>query len=376
MSDHVSDRNTTTREWRLLELLTLGCRSDERRAEFDVHLRDPHLQWGRLLELAVRHKMLGLLAETIAEGPSWDAVPGMVAEHLRDNWRISQHRLRLYRTLAVEVTSALRDRSVPVACTKGIVLASTVYRGRGERYLGDVDLMVHYADGERISSLLHEMGFQHGYVERTSGQVHRHSRKEMIAYRLNPDHLPPFVKTIDDVVFSTVQIDVACSFTWARSEYQIPIDDALKEVVDVEVPDTGGRVIPSLGTEYMFLFTVLHLFREAWVGNWVESGQDLNLMKFGDIIRLWDTFRPQLLAGKLHSLLDRFNLAAPVAWVLVHADRTFGLDIAASLRLDDAVTEDFLSSAGWHEGGQPVTRRGSMAEWLSSTNRPELFSRV
>ena len=66
--------------------------------------------------------------------------------------------------------------------------------------------------------------------------------------------------------------------------------------------------LPCFRPTYQFLFTVLHLFREAWLQKFVDFGSDVGLMKFGDVIRLVDRDRDELTDGELLRIMETHNV--------------------------------------------------------------------
>jgi hypothetical protein len=359
-------------EWRILELAALGLSDDNERAEFES-LADRHdLHWGEVLDQAIRHKLLHLLGYHITEETHCTSVPPMLSEHMRETLRVSRQRVSLFRQAAADIAATLHDRGARVACTKGIVLESTLYGGRGARPLGDMDFMVSADDGRTVTAVMSEMGFLNGYLDRATGTIESFTRQDLIGYHLNPDHLPPFIKNLNDPVTPHVHVDFACSFTWTNCPYQVPLSEGLKEIAQVELPATSGRTIPALNTQYLFIFTVLHLFREAYVSKWIDLSQDVNLMKFGDVIRSWRKWRNELDTDAFRLLLRVLQIEQPMGWVLVHADRTFDTTMASALGLHRQVSEEFLSSGGSRAGRQ-IRWRGTMLERLQTKNRKDLL---
>jgi hypothetical protein len=358
-------------EWRILELAALGPESDDERTEFAALSSRPDLHWGEVLDQAIRHKLLHLLSYYVTEGANCTFVPPMLSEHMRETLRVSRQRVSLFRQAAVKIAATLHDRGVRVAGTKGIVLESTLYGGRGARPLGDMDFMVSAENGAAVTAVMGEMGFVNGYLDRATGKIESFSRRDLIGYRLNPDHLPPFIQKLDDPVTPHLHVDFACSFTWTHCPYEVPLSEGLKELTSVELPG-AGQTLPALNPQYLFIFTVLHLFREAYVSMWIDLSQDVNLMKFGDVIRSWRKWRSELDTNAFRQLLRELQIEEPMGWVLVHTDRTFGTTMATALGLDRQMSEEFLSSSGAH-GGHPVRWRGTMLERLQTRNRKALL---
>src|SRR5205814_9956385 len=96
------------------------------------------------------------------------------------------------------------------------------------------------------------------------------------------------------------------------------------------LPGTG-LALPRLAPPFELLFTLLHTFREGWLEQSVNSGLEVDLTKFADIVQLFRAERSAILDGGFRELVDRFNLREPVLWVLEHLDRTLDTGIVAAL---------------------------------------------
>src|SRR5262249_37711715 len=139
-------------------------------------------------------------------------------------------------------------------------------------------------------------------------------RREEISSRLNPDHLPKLAREIDQPGARILDIAVANSLTGTRSPFEVPVEEALKDPVEQPIPGIAEVTLPCFRPVYQFLFTVLHLFREAWLQKFVDLGNDVGLMKFGDVIRLFDRYRDELTDGELLRIMETHNVTHPVAW--------------------------------------------------------------
>lgn len=105
-----------------------------------------------LVDLAIRHGMLGLLAARAVEAAPHGCPAGLI-ERLTPLGRTSAHRnLRLAGQL-FRVLDALREAAVPAVPFKGPLLAQTAYGDVALRHFADLDLLVEshsVADARRI----------------------------------------------------------------------------------------------------------------------------------------------------------------------------------------------------------------------------------
>lgn len=349
-------------EWMILELLARGL-TDESEREMAVELiTSDTLNWGELLEQALRHKMLPMLAHHVISAELRFDVPTTIYQHLESALEWNRFQIDVFRREAVRVGQALTGRGIRFVITKGIAFESTLYGGLGTRYMNDIDFMIAPADRDATMSVLKELGF------RVFFEWARDARREEISSRLNPDHLPKLARNIDQPGTRLINVDVANSLTWTKSPFDVSVEEALKDPVAQPVPGIPGAILPCFRPVYQFLFTALHLFREAWLKKFVDFGNDVGLMKFGDLIRLIESYPEELSDGELLQVMQTNNLTHPVAWVLRNLDETFQTKTAELLALQDYGDEQLLASQ-MSAGGYISLSGQSMRERLQNKNR-------
>src|SRR5438046_6543811 len=165
------------------------------------------------------------------------------------------------------------------------------------------------------------------------------ARREEISTRLNREHLPKLAREIDQPGTRIINIDIANSLTWTKSPFDVPVEEALANPVEQPVPNMPGVNIPCFRPIYQFLFTVLHLFREAWLQKFVESGTDVGLMKFGDVIRLIDRNQNKLTDSERLRIRQTHGVTDAVARSLRHMDETFHTHAVDLLAIEYNSTE-------------------------------------
>src|SRR5689334_6914472 len=325
-------------EWPILELLARGVVDHAERQMVRDFLVTDTLNWGELLEQALRHKMVPMLAHHIIANELRFDVPTPIFLHLESTLEWNRFQIGVYRGEAVRVAQALAGRDIPFVVTKGIAFESTLYGNLGTRFMNDIDFMITPRDRETVLSAMKELGF------RTFFEYAKDARREEISSRLNQDHLPKLAREIDQPGTRMINIDIANSLTWAKSPFDVPVEEALEDRTEQPVPGMPGVTLPCFRPIYQFLFTVLHLFREAWLQKFVDFGNDVGLMKFGDVIRLIDQNRRELTDGKLLQIMEANNVTHAIAWVLGHMDETFHTQTLKLLALEKHGDEDLLAS--------------------------------
>lgn len=366
-------------EWALLELLCFGLKTPREHEMFEELMRSSRLHWGELLEQALRHKMLPMLAFHTTSGQLAETVPLFVRSHLRRVLALNVYKIAIFRREAARINKVLDGQGLRFVCTKGITFESTLYEGNGTRYFSDLDFMVAPKHRHAVTITMSQLGYQMGKFDWQTGKVHPLSREEMTIFKLNPDHLPHFVLLTDAPVVPFVDVDFANSLTWTLSPFNVPIEAALAEIVYQPIPGIPDIQMPCFTPKFQFIFTILHLFREAWVfrEGWTESllegyEYDVNLSKFADVIRLWRAHQSVINSKNFVQTFEEFEIVDPILWVLEHIDRTFHTGIVPALGLEGRVTEEWLHSAGG-AGGKRVQWKGTMRERLHCKDRRQLF---
>ncbi len=372
-------------EWDLLELVCMGVDDEQRLRQVQDILDHGKVHWGELLEQAIRHKVLPLLAEAIISTQQTDktvqdkevhlhqAIPVMVAKHLQQVLDTNKYKTAMFRSHALKIGKALHEAGVQYCVTKGISFESTIYKGRGGRNFDhDIDFMIRQSDGEKASAVLAKLGYEIGQYDPFKNTINPMPRKELMIYKMHPDHLPPYVGLTGDPLVGAIGIDFSFSFTWFNSTYHVPLERAFEETRAVSFPGIADGQLFMFNPVYQFIFTSLHLFREAWFERWIEFEQDVNLLKFTDIVRLWIAYGEEIKASGFSDLLVAFGITKPVTWVLEHMDRTFNMDVVDTLELRDHVDVGMLFSA-YSADGEERPWNGTMRKRLFLKGAEGLF---
>ena len=352
-------------EWTILELLARGIVDDsERRMVHDLLVAET-LNWGELLEQALRHKMLPMLAHHVISADLRFDFPTSIYMHLESALEWNRCQIEVFRGETVRVAQGLAGRGIRFVVTKGMTFESTLYDSLGTRHMNDIDFMIAPQDREAVMSAMQELGFRPFF------EWAKDPRREEISSRLNRDHLPKLAREIDQPGTRIINLDVANSLTWTKSPFDVPVEEALENSVEQPVPGMPGVSIPCFRPKSQFLFTVLHLFREAWLQKFVDFGSDVGLMKFGDVIRLIDRDRAELTDGELLRTMESHRVIDAVAWVLRRLDETFHTRTLEMLALEKRGDEKLLASQ-MQSSGYVRTSGQSMRERLQSKTRGSL----
>ena len=178
-------------EWTILELLARGIVDDlEQQMVRDLLLAET-LDWGELLEQALRHKMLPMLAYHIISADLRFDVPRSIYQHLESALDWNRCQIEIFRRETVRVAQGLAGRRIRFVVTKGMAFESTLYGGLGTRHMNDIDFMIAPRDREAVLSVMQQIGFRPFF------EYAKDARREEISSRLNQDHLPKLARTVD-----------------------------------------------------------------------------------------------------------------------------------------------------------------------------------
>ncbi|WP_433892863.1 nucleotidyltransferase family protein [Streptomyces sp. CA-111067] len=355
-------------EWVVLKALCRGVTTPAERDRVRDVFAGARPDLPRLVEHAMRHRMLPMLALVLADEDPRTPVPPQLRGELLGALLANRRKVHVLARAAAEATTALQAAGVRVAATKGVALETAVYGGLGARKMMDADLMIDPADRAAAAAVLRELGYRDGAYDWRAHRIDDLPPSRRAMYRLTRDHLPHFMR-LEDTRGGVLVIDVATSVTWDLSSWQVPMTTVLAEL-DAFVPEGAGAAVPTLRPEWLFLFTVLHLYREAWFVNTVSAGKDM-LYKFGDLLALWRAGADRLRTSVPPAVAEN-GLAEPVGWVLTHTDRLFGSAFVPELGLAGSVSEELLAS-GEAPGGRRVRWHGTMSERLLRSDPAATF---
>ncbi|ELS02520.1 hypothetical protein Xen7305DRAFT_00022340 [Xenococcus sp. PCC 7305] len=363
------------KEWAILELVTLGLYEAAEQEMFADLINSSNLNWQQLLAQAKRHKILSILVYYCLSEKFVKIIPQNILSQveLPKILSINKHKIALYRQEAARIITTFERKNVRFVATKGIALESTVYPSQGIRTMSDMDFMISPQDREIVGKTLSDLGYSMGTFDYTTGKIKPHSRELMIKYRLSPDHLPSHVLLTDNIIIPFIEVDIANSLTWTSCPFQISVELALENIIYQSLLGRDDVQLPIFSPQFQFIFTILHLFKEAWIEITLEmKGKDVSLSKFSDVVRIWRTYKEQLQTQEFVAILEQWSIEKPVLWVLEHLDRTLQTNIVSDLDFEGRVTEEWLSSASASNG---ISRqwRGTMRERLFSRDRHKLF---
>lgn len=371
----MSLNENVSREWLILEQCAMQLYSESPGQLLMELLSEKTIHWGELIQQALRHNMLPLMAWVLCRDNLIKKVPHEFQDLLLTARLINRHVLTLGYAEIAKIVEAFDKQSVVFAVTKGYTFDSTIYNSENIRKVNDIDLLLLPTDKNRAFAILESLGYKAGYFDNINDTIVDMPETTMKFYSMTAGFAPEFVIQIPDPVIKSMYVDMTSSLTWFNSSFKISTEAALKERVRLDIPGHEGIAMPCLNLEYQIIYTALHLFKEAWVEMYgIKDGNDVTLSKFMDILYLLTCKKDRVKNGPLKSIVTKNDITQPILWVFKHTERVFGVSLCEELGFVEPISESWLSS--WQTGSFKTSYwKGTMRERLQKKNREALFLR-
>jgi hypothetical protein len=360
-------------EWTLLELLCFPASSVQRREEFVSLVKSHELEWANLVSNAIAHKLFGGLALALSSLQLSGCVPGHLYKYAQNFLYLNKEKNAVFARAATEVSRALGAKRIEHAFTKGLTAEVDIFRPNGEREMGDLDIAIAFENRSEAIAAMEELGFMSGLpvIEGSEFFIRPFDRRMQIIYSMAPDHIPHFTRPTGLASCPAVVVDFSHDMLWYGNPFGFSLSDCFG--AGLRSFPCFEKQLPSFSLEVQFLWTILHLFRDAWLLTTMHFEKDVMLSKFRDVIYYWQAYGESLRSSQLKKLIRLGNIEAPVSWVLSHTDATFGTRIVSELEFERRPSQQFLHSACIDRGRTIVKWEGSMKDRIRSPNRKAMF---
>lgn len=276
-------------------------------------LNDPALatswslgQWQRAIRLARRLRLLGRLAERIAEPGIEQRLPAKVQQHLRAERTRSRARLRALTWTMDQVQLVLQDLESPIVLLKGAAYVAQQLPIAPGRLPSDLDILVPKAS---IEAAQHRL-MAHDWREVDLDHHDRRYYRDW-SHEVPPMHNPRF----------ELELDVHHGILPPVARVTVDSDLLLQNLVPSGLP--GWRVLSPVD---QVLHSAAHLFFDSELRNRVRDLVDLDglFRHFGRNPSFWDD-----LTNRSHEL----GLAQPLALAVHYTSSWLGTEVPDSVAL-------------------------------------------
>lgn len=263
--------------------------------------------WGFFIDQASRHRVLPLIGRNISRNRlhyNPEGVPLIPYRWLFE----SVHYANTKRNEALSVEfgeffSELNGTGIPYAVRKGPVLAETLYGDPGLRRMYDLDVLVskeHLAD---IARILEQRGYARGRVSADGTTVEPFTRGTRVFWRMHVSNELPYVRISEDPAADVFVVDVCLDLFQKNADGRLTVADVLDRRTPVRL---CGEQSFALDLPDRFIDLCLHFRKEATARYYIESGVDLQILKFLDVAlscefitaaEAWPAVRERVVAG-------------------------------------------------------------------------------
>jgi len=143
-------------EWSVLLAACSLIPLAEKQTRLRSSLREP-IRWKPLFDLAERHGALPLLYQALSQME--DVVPAEQLRTLHQAFQANLHKALFLSRELIRILDCLSGASLEVMPYKGLALAEAVYGDIALRQAGDIDLLIHPQDIQRIVDAVRELGY-------------------------------------------------------------------------------------------------------------------------------------------------------------------------------------------------------------------------
>lgn len=120
---------------------------------------DNKTTWGKILEESREHCVDGVVYSTI----KWDDNTTFIDKNLKNEWKNSVFFQSIWQISHINKTcdifKKLNEENIEFIALKGFIIRE-LYKRPEHRTMGDIDILVHKEDLERISSYLYDLGYK------------------------------------------------------------------------------------------------------------------------------------------------------------------------------------------------------------------------
>ena len=189
---------------------------------------------------------------------------------------------------------------IPYAVIKGATLSKTLYNDPLIRASGDIDVLIHRRNADRLKQLLIQNGFVQGRV--TKNGIEPFSRREILFQTAMSHQTAPYIKATGNKLCPYINLDVNVDILWGESDEKADVDILLSHTEKSEIFNVS---FPKLTPEAEFISLCLHHYKDMNSLYLLSSGS-LRLGLFCEICDYLQNVRPDVL--QLCKLCDQLKV--------------------------------------------------------------------
>lgn len=208
------------------------------------------LDWPEITAQASKHGLSQMLFYTIQQIDV--ALPEAVREELRQRFEGAIRRNLFLTGELLRLIQLLSGEGITAVPFKGPVLAESLYGSLARRVFGDLDILVHVEDKEKVRGLVSAEGYTHQF---------------------HPDSADQFVKPASQIVLEVHWEALSFGSDWLRKLKDKPLPATLPHLAPrLREVKLGGKTINALSPEDTLLILAMHGSKHWWSRlNWLAD---------------------------------------------------------------------------------------------------------
>lgn len=240
---------------------------------------------------------------------------------MQDNFEeVSKNR---YKELSSFFISLL-DKGIPYAVIKGEPLSILAYGKAGQRYSGDVDILVSTNDIEKINLELSTFGFKPRTNERLHQVIAISSTHQAIDY----------IKELDGKI---IEVDINHDIFWGEyTGKRINVEELLSDTIEMIIYSCKIKTISPLKAMVQL---ILHHYHELNSIFHLSIPNCIHQSMFKDVYYLWNNNK-ELITNNLYEISCAYEIIPYAYYVLYYTNKIF----------NDSCLEKLINSFETSEG--------------------------
>ena len=234
------------------------------------------LNWYRIVNLAIRNRVLGLVWKNLIEYGHRKSIPRRIQEVVELYFNANTERNKVLLEECSSVLNLLKKNDVIGVPLKGAFITENVFGDIGSRIMSDIDIMISTKDKEKVVEIIKERGYAQGDYNFDTNKIDPISRERQLKWKFGVKNIYPLRKITGNHFCKEISIDFC--FGLEGDETNQIVDDML---VSVEFNEKYKCYMIS--NECFFIHLCNHLYKEAKNATWIVFEKEINLLKFCDV---------------------------------------------------------------------------------------------
>ena len=326
------------------------------------------IDWHKVVEYALRNKVLYLIIKNLKRYGCYDFVPEYLKILIDDSVRCNIIRNNLKFSELQNLCSIMEDRGVVIVPVKGAYMIDHVYKDRSARATNDMDALILKKDIPQVNKIMRELDYTTDKYDKETNKLVKRTTAQHMLYKTKMYNLLPYVKLISDPIDMQMIFDFSHALDFSLDAKPV------QEMIESSYLD--GK-IRKLLPEHFFVHMCCHHYREASHVEWLRIGQDLNLIKFCDIREFIINELTDTQMEKAISFSKKHNVEKAVYFVLHFLNIIYcdGYEERWMQQLE-IKNDDYVYMFGESEGQKVLTRQKEFWDsFFDINNSDEIISK-